>query len=270
MSEELSVAEIEELLGAYALDAVDPDERRMVEAHLVGCPKCRAELAGHLEVASWMAGGGAAAPDGVWERIAANLDDEVPAMRLTSDDLAAARHQRSPVAPVAPVAEVIPIADRRQRRVVRALAGVAAAAAAIVLVLGIVVARQAETIDDQRGEIASPMLSRAAGEAMADPTSTKVNLTAPDGGGAAATVVITEDGTGFVLDTSLDPLPADRTYQLWGIEGDRVISLGVMGSDPGVAAFPTGGSQFTTFAVTDEVAGGVPQSQNRPVVLGSA
>jgi hypothetical protein len=278
MSDEpMGVAEIEELLGAYALDAVDADERRIVEAHLAECPKCRAELAGHLEVASWMAGGGAPAPAGVWERISSSLDGPVPEMRLTSDDLAAARSRdrsqtllgsRSPVATGSP-ATVVPIAGRRSRRVVGVLAAAVAVAASVVLVLGIVVARQASTIDDQRDEIASPMLWRAAGEAMADPGTTKVNLTAPDGGGAAATVVVTADGDGFVLDTALTPLPADRTYQLWGIDGDRVISLGLMGSDPSVIAFPAGGAAFTTFAVTEEVAGGVPQSENRPVVVGT-
>ncbi len=30
--------EIEELLGAYALDAVDADEARLVEDHLADCP----------------------------------------------------------------------------------------------------------------------------------------------------------------------------------------------------------------------------------------
>jgi hypothetical protein len=276
MSDEpMSVAEIEELLGAYALDAVDREERRIVEAHLAECPKCRAELAGHLEVASWMAGGGAPAPDGVWERISAELDEPVPAMRLTSDDLAAARSRRPDVgadrAPDATAAvssaDVASLADRRRRRTVRVLTAAVAVAASIVLVLGVVVARQASTIDDQR--VALPLLSRAAGEAMADPTATKVSLTSPDGGSAAATVVITDDGTGYLLDSGLQPLPADRTYQLWGIDDDRVISLGVMGSDPAVVAFPTGGAAFTTFAVTEETAGGVPQSENRPVVVGT-
>ena len=31
-------------LALYALDALDPDEARAVEAHLAGCPSCRAEL----------------------------------------------------------------------------------------------------------------------------------------------------------------------------------------------------------------------------------
>ena len=33
-----------ENLGAYALDQLPPDERAGLEAHLEGCPRCRAEL----------------------------------------------------------------------------------------------------------------------------------------------------------------------------------------------------------------------------------
>ena len=36
-------------LAAYAVDALDPDERAAVEAHLDGCAPCRAELAEHWE-----------------------------------------------------------------------------------------------------------------------------------------------------------------------------------------------------------------------------
>lgn len=34
----------QQLLGAYALGTVDPDERRSIEAHLAACAACRAEL----------------------------------------------------------------------------------------------------------------------------------------------------------------------------------------------------------------------------------
>jgi anti-sigma factor RsiW len=275
-----SVAEIEALLGAYALDAVDPDERRLVDAHLVDCPRCRAELAGHLEVASWMAGGGSRAPEGVWERIASAIDERPPALRLTSADLANARAAvpspelpssvpPSPQPPPAgsPAAPVVDLSARRGLRT-RVLAGALAVAAAVILVLGIVVARQSQELDDRRGEIAAEM-SRAAGQAMADPSATKVPLAAPTGGDAAATVVVLPDGHGFVMGTTLPPLPDDRTYQLWGIEGDRVISLGVLGNEPTVSAFPTGGVGFTTYALTEEAAGGVPQSANPPVAVGT-
>ena len=41
--------EFRELLGGYVLDALEPDERDAVRAHLADCPRCRrehAELAG--------------------------------------------------------------------------------------------------------------------------------------------------------------------------------------------------------------------------------
>ena len=43
----LSHTEIEELLGAYALDAVDRDTAAVIEQHLEGCVRCAAEVAQH-------------------------------------------------------------------------------------------------------------------------------------------------------------------------------------------------------------------------------
>jgi anti-sigma factor RsiW len=50
--------EIKELLGAYALDALEPDERAMVEAHLRTCVRCSVEVARHHEVAGLLANPG--------------------------------------------------------------------------------------------------------------------------------------------------------------------------------------------------------------------
>src|SRR5579883_2778725 len=36
--------EIEELSGAYALDALSPEERKAVDEHLADCPKCAQEI----------------------------------------------------------------------------------------------------------------------------------------------------------------------------------------------------------------------------------
>ncbi|MDP9075276.1 MAG: zf-HC2 domain-containing protein, partial [Actinomycetota bacterium] len=51
MSEDLSHSEIQELLGAYALDAVDDSERTVIEAHLRTCASCQAELDDHRRLA---------------------------------------------------------------------------------------------------------------------------------------------------------------------------------------------------------------------------
>ena len=44
MDRPLSHDAVVELLGAYALDAVDPTEAAAVEAHLGTCPGCRDEI----------------------------------------------------------------------------------------------------------------------------------------------------------------------------------------------------------------------------------
>src|SRR5687768_10822196 len=77
--------EIQELLGAYALDAVDAAESDAIELHLRDCPRCRAEVEEHREVAAMLAHTGTSAPSGVWDRIVASLDgaEEAPAMRLS-------------------------------------------------------------------------------------------------------------------------------------------------------------------------------------------
>lgn len=49
--------DVRELLPAYALDALAPEEARAVEAHLLECDECRGELAAFREVAGALAGG---------------------------------------------------------------------------------------------------------------------------------------------------------------------------------------------------------------------
>ena len=75
--------ELDELLGAYALDAVSDEERRAVEQYLLISPRARQEVAEHREVATMLAWSGMAAPDGLWDRIAANLESSGEAPRPT-------------------------------------------------------------------------------------------------------------------------------------------------------------------------------------------
>ncbi|HEY0397098.1 MAG TPA: zf-HC2 domain-containing protein, partial [Acidimicrobiia bacterium] len=82
MSASFTHHDIQELLGAFALDAVDDEERDVIEAHLAGCPRCRAEVEGHRETAALLAHSGARAPEAVWDRIAEALDEAPPAMDL--------------------------------------------------------------------------------------------------------------------------------------------------------------------------------------------
>ncbi len=76
-------AELQALLGAYALDAVEAEEAAVLELHLATCPRCRNELADHREVAALLGYAGGSAPGGVWDRIIASLEEPPPALKLT-------------------------------------------------------------------------------------------------------------------------------------------------------------------------------------------
>ncbi len=235
-------AEISELLGAYALDAVDDDERELVRAHLAGCARCRAEVQEHREVATFLAHEGGDAPEALWSRIAASLEESPPGLRLVA---------------AAPAARRLPRPGR--------LSLVAAAAAALVVgVLGVQVTRQDDRIDELEVALTDP-LEVAYAAALADPRSEILELASADGQ-VALRGAVAPDGTGYLRADPLPPLDPDRTYQLWGGSGDQLVSLGVLGGDPDIVAFAA--RPYELFAITEEVRPGVVTSANPPVVSG--
>lgn len=237
MSPELTHDEIRELLGAYALDAVDPEERIEVEDHLPGCPRCRAEIADHRETAALLAAAGAPAPDGVWDRIASSLDGPIPIER-------GPRWQRA-----------------------RWLTGVAAAAAVVAVVaLTIDVARQREQLESLTGSVEEASLVRAANAALIDPDARRLTLVSPDGSLRADAVVL-PDGTGYLVDDNLEPLPTTRTYQLWTLGGEAPISAGELGRDPELLAFRTS-PDLQGLAISEEMAGGATSPRDPPLLVG--
>ena len=239
--------DIQELLGAYALDAVDDTEAEAVELHLRSCPRCQAEVEAHRETASWLAHGGAPAPDGVWDRIAGSLD-AAPAPVEMARILPWETRERASV--------------RRRRRGVEWVAGIAAA---LLLVLGGVVINQQRQIDrrDNRSGIEQALAS-----ATSDPDARVVSLRSTSGQPHSVRAVVLPDGTGYlVVKGGLPALDDDRTYQLWGINDAKVVSLGVLGNRPTIVPFHASGD-VRTLAITEEERGGVVASKNQPVVAG--
>jgi hypothetical protein len=230
---------VEDLLGAYALDAVPEDERRLVEEHLAVCEACRREVMEHRETVALLSGG-AAAPVGVWDRISAELEPEPP---------------------------VSLEAQRAPRKIGRWATGIAAAAAALAIVaLGMKVVEQDRRIDRLAATSEDRALALAAEAALREPAARRVTLRSADGATSVEAVVL-PDGTGYLYRNDLPSLPSGRTYQLWALGEADPISTGVLGPKPGMVAFSVGPA-ITGLAITQEVAGGVVAPTSDPLVAG--
>jgi hypothetical protein len=240
-----------EMLGAYALHAVEPAEAEVIETHLETCPRCRAEVAEHREVAALLGNTGGDAPEGLWDRIAATLEPSPPPMRLA--------------VPEAPAPVVSLSHRRRPSRVAVALAGVAAAV--VIGVLASQVVHQGRELDDVQAALHDDVSLRAANAALLDRHAQRTTLSSPDGS-VTVEAVLLADGTGYLLVEALQSLDEARTYQLWGQTSSGLISLGLLGADPGaVVPFRASGA-VSALALTDEVAAGVPQPTSAPLLMG--
>lgn len=249
MMTELRHPDLEELLGAYALDAVEDHERDFVDQHLPTCARCRAEVEEHREVAALLAHSGAPAPEGLWSRIAESLEGgEPPELVLP------------PASPFRFPPEVAPTWRSWRTRVT---AVVMAAAAAVIAVLGVQIKDQDQRLDGMASLLSVDALERSFQAAEAAPGSEVVEVESFDGLHDAQ-AVITKEGVGYLQASSLPPLPEGRTYQLWGDTGAQRVSLGPLGADPAVVPFEVS-EQFVGVAITDEAEPGVIVS-DQPVL----
>ena len=238
--------DLQSLLGAYAVDAVDAGEAQAVEAHLADCPRCRAEVAELREVAALLSHSGADAPEGVWTRIASALEETPPPLRLEAFRQrggADGRRDRS-----------------RTRRVVRS--GALAVAAAVVVVLAVSVVNLRSQVDDLRSQRAagtgsSVDVALAAERALTGPGARIARLVGARGESAVA--VVQPNGQGYFLGGSLPVLDA-RIYELWGATSSgQIAALGTV-PGPGTYAFTADPSVKTVMVTVEEAPVSSPTS----------
>jgi anti-sigma-K factor RskA len=233
--------DMRDLLAAYAVDSVSPQERAKVEAALAEDHQLRIELDEHRTVLSVLAEAVDPYPSTpsplVWDRIASEIEgaNEVSPKLVSVRDI------------------------QKQKRFTKWTATMAFAAMALALLLGVSVFQ----LQQERG---TPALETAIQELLDDPSATVATLEAAGDVAAEARIVLGTDGVGYVYADSLPALDASRTYQLWAIVGDRVISAGVLGADPDDSPFQIVGD-VAGFAITEEVAGGVPVSEGETIAV---
>jgi anti-sigma factor RsiW len=256
MDPAVSHDELRELLGVFALDAVEPAEAATVRAHLDECPRCRDEVAQHQQTAAMLANTGSQAPAALWDAIATRIEPP-PTMGQRFPGLQRPSRPR-------------PARGRRirPRQARRAAALVAAAAIAVIAVLGVQVSRLDHRLNQVASASAAQGLSAAARTALLDPGGRRITLaSARRGGPPAAELIAVAGGTAFLFNERLPALPAAETYQLWAMIDGQAISVGILGVHPATVAvsLTTTIAATNAFAITVEPAGGSVAPSRPPV-----
>lgn len=239
--------ELDELTGAWALDAVDDEERAAIESRLGGDPDLRAEADELREIAGLL--GEAASerpPPDLRAAILAEIDQTPQEPPLDRDRPAVDPPAVSPPGASETVedAVVVPLRSRNRPRVVAALA--AAAIVAIALV-GVAVVGGGDDAD----QIA----------VVTDDPAAVVFVLSGELGEVQVVVSEAEDAA-VVLADDVGVPAVGRTYQLWTVEADGAVSPSELfrPDDEGRLEVRLDGVDVGDgFAISEEPTGGSPQ-----------
>ena len=222
------------LSGAYAIDALSPEEAEEFDRHLEQCPACRDEVRELREAAAAM-----------------GASEATPAPRALRARVLAAADQTPQLPP-----KVTPIEAARSRRWLTRVLG---AAAAVVLVAAVAFGvHQAQSPDQNTASSKIAQVFHAGDAKTATLRTARGTLL----------VATSQDLDRMAVDTHrLDALPSSRVYQLWTwtAQSGKPVSAGVVtrGADGRVMALPRNG---TTVAITVEPAGGSKAPTTKPIV----
>jgi hypothetical protein len=236
----------QDLLGAYALDAVLPDEAAEMERHLRRCPTCRAELR-------------------LW-RTAVHAQALLAEERAPSPDLRA-RLQAAIMSPTeqqpasAPLPEPVSLQERRKTGGLGTLPTWSKMAAALAVVLiGSLIAWNISLRNDASGD-----QGRVVGQFAAT-----ADAPSPSLGGDIRYI---EDENLLVIEMhDLPALPANEVYQLWLVHGDAVspsvtFQAGTGAGDSTRVAVVSDPSDLDALAITREPGPIGSVSATTPIIL---
>ena len=264
-----------ELAGPYALNILGADDRRAFEAHLAGCPECRAEVRDAAIVA---------------ETLGHAVTPEEPPAELRSRVLAAAFGADQSTVPASRVVPMrgAPVARPPRRRLEPwLLAAASFAAVALGLYSLSLRARLRETDQALRSaqarlaatETQMASLERTSSESSrvalvaSAPDVVRVDMAGQADAPAARGRAFGSPSRGIaVAADQLPALPQGRVYQLWLVTADAKVSAGLMHPDASgraLSASQTTGVRPVAIALTLEPEGGVPAPTGAIYLVGS-
>ena len=245
----------DELAGAYALGALDRDDRASIKAHLGTCSRSHEDLRSLI---------------GAGDLLAASLDAVTPSPGLRNRVLASAAavaqdHLAAPSAAPspAPVTRAAAVPRGRLAWLTPAFArGLAAAAVVVAVAFGAWNVSLLGQLSSRDRALRAVAEAFAGGEAAFRVT----------GSAGAGYVVADRNGTASLVVADLAPLDADRIYELWLIGADNLpVAVGVYAgsrSPVDVVRLERGLAGYRTFAVTVE-ARRVAAPTSQPVMAAS-
>lgn len=267
--------------GAWALNALDAEERERMRRYLAEHPEAATEAHGFEETAGELAAG--LSPLAPRPQLKAAVMARIATTRqlspLPEDDEPVEQHHREPTPPEAPAAAeqgVVPL-DRYRASVRRSRwTAVAAAALLLTTIAGVGLWNGERAAQREMQETLAAMESQQVAAQqeremltgiMTAEDSTKVAVPVADGG-SLELMYSREQQAMIVQPEGLEALPADRTYQLWMIEGDEITSAGLL-EDPEAAMMHPGAiPDGVVVGLTIEPAGGSEQPTSDPIGQG--
>lgn len=244
--------DVHALSGAYAVDALEPDERARFEAHLRQCADCRDEVDSLREAAAVLGTDDVAPPASLRDRLLADIETIRPLPPLMAEDDA-------PRAGT-PSAAVVQL-DSRRRLAARIPLLVAASAVLIAGVGGVILKPWADESKPNQ-----PRLTAEAVLAASD--ASRVEKRFPDG--AEATVVVSRSLGGAVIKTEdMRHAPTGKDYQLWLQTPAGVMEpAGVMPDLRDATVLLDGdASRATGVGITVEPDGGSERPTSEPIAV---
>ncbi|MEV5000599.1 anti-sigma factor [Nocardioides sp. LML1-1-1.1] len=241
------------LSGAYAVDALDAEERARFEAHLRECRDCQEEVASLQEAAALLGTDPVEPPASVRDAVLASIQSIRPLPPIVET-------------PAAVPAEVDQLAERRARRglVHRLTRTPLLVAAAVVLLLAVGTALvRPWTGDDTANEPPT-----AADRVLSAADATEVAQAFPDG--SKATLVVSRSQGKAVIRTRHMALPpSGKTYQLWlQSPAGEMVPAGLMPEEADTTYVLDGdASKATGVGITVEPDGGSDHPTSKPIAL---